>query len=208
MVRWFGTEIKAADVEKTLADKPFVKGLHTHPADNLVCVNYYGQIKDIDIVRKNTAGGNAIILSPAKVVFNLKAAKGAKNVDGKKAGEKVAALKGTLYIDSITGTTTTLYIDPSKFDWKKAQEAAKSEGFDLDSSTHEIVTVSFKFVKEGQVVDPMKKAIVKQKGVMLVLDLNDFKCTLTLFAEKGVKDDVLKNVVVTAGFEAGDVKRE
>ena len=58
VVRWFGNEVKASEVEKALAGKPWVKGLHTHAADNLVCVNYYGELKDIDIVRKNVAGGN------------------------------------------------------------------------------------------------------------------------------------------------------
>lgn len=207
VIRWFG-ETKAADVEKSLTNKSWAKAWHTHPEDNVVCVNYYGEIKDIGIVPKNVAGGNALLVSPTKMSLTFTLAKGVKEGDPKKCREKVAALKGIIHVESLAGSGATLWVDPSKFLWRKAQEAAKSEGFDMTSSSHELVTIGFKFKTEGQLTDPLKKA-TKQKGTLLVVEINDWKGYLTLLTEKGAaKDDVYKKLVEAAGFEAGDVKRE
>ncbi len=210
VVRWFSTEVKAADVEKALDGKSFVKGYHTHADDKLACVNYFGELKDVDQVKKLVAGGNSVIVTPAKVHYTLKPVKGVKDADSKKCRDKVCTVKGTIFVDSASaGTSLTIYIDPSKFDWRKAKEAAKSEGFDIESDTHELITVAFKFTKQGQIVDPLKKEVFKQKGVMFLIQLDDMKGTITVIAEKGnVKDDAFKQIIEKAGFTAGDVTRE
>ncbi len=86
---------------------------------------------------------------------------------------------------------------------------ATREGFDIESDTHELITVSFKFTKEGQVVDPLKKEVLKQKGVMLLVQIDDMKGTVTVIAEKGqVKDDAFKQIIANAGFTPVGVLRE
>jgi hypothetical protein len=209
VVRWFSTEAKAADVEKSLKDKPWVKGMHTHPADQVVCVNYYGERKDMGVVRSTVAGGNSIILSPCKVGFSFKLAKGVKEGDPKKLREKVGALRGIVHTEALSGTSATFYLDPSKFEWAKLAEVCKAEGFDYESTTHDIITIGFDWTKEGQSTADLTKALVKQKGTLIVLEANDWKKYVTLLTERdAVKDDVIKKMVETAGLKPTEIKRQ
>jgi len=210
VVRWYSNEVKASDVEKSLTGKPWVKGFHTHAAEMIACVNYYGEVKDVDVVRKTVAGGNSALMSPAKFSFTFKLAKGVKEGDSKKLRDKVAAVKGILHTESLAGTSATFYVDTGKFDLKKIREAALAEGFDTTCTTHELVTVNFKYAKEGQMAADLAKALVKQKGCVVVVETNEVKgCIIVLTQKEGAaKDDVFKKIVETAGFTPGDVTRQ
>ncbi len=208
VVRWFSPDVKPADVEKALKGKDFVQGVNMRAEEQIVAVNYFGEFRSIDRVRQLVAGGNAVTLSPCKMRLSFRTLKDAKDPSTAKLIEAVRKVRGIEKEESLTGGGASLWVDAQTFNLRTVGAVAGPLGFEVTSETHEAVTIRWEYTAEHQSAEPLFKAVMVLKGVMLSLDFNSMDKRLVVQCEKGsLGDAAIKAAIQKAGFKVPDAKK-
>lgn len=207
VVRWYNPDLKAADVEAALKNKDFVKGVTMRAEEQIVVVSYFGEPPGIDRVRQLVGGGNSVTLSPCKMSLSFPLSKDAKGPDTKKLHEKVRAMKGISREESFEGSRGTWWVDAQIFNPRTVAQVVAPLGYEVTSSTHELWTIGWEYKTPDQPGQPLWKAVMAQKGVMLSVEFDPSAKRMVILSPKGALGDAtLKTAIEKAGFKPGDLK--
>jgi hypothetical protein len=208
IVRWFSPTVKTADIEAALKGKEFVKGYTFRPEEQIVVVTFFGEPREMSKVPPLVAGGDCVMLSPCRIDLSFKLKKDAKG-DAAKMQAKVRSLRGISKEISFSGSAGSWNADLTQFNPRVVGQVVGPLGYDVTCSSHDVATITWEYASEGQIADPLYKAVMGLKGVMMSMEFDSFNKRLVLLTTKnGLNAGAVKTAVTKAGFKfvACDVK--
>jgi hypothetical protein len=140
--------------------------------------------------------------------LSFHAAKDAKSPDLKKLQEKVRAMKGISREEQFAGSSGTWWVDAQIFNPRSVGAVAALHGYEVTSSSHELWTLRWESKTENQPTEPLFKAVLAQRGVMLSLEFDPASKRMVILTPKNAfADSALKAVIEKAGFKPGELKK-
>jgi hypothetical protein len=129
--------------------------------------------------------------------------------DTAKLQQKVRSLRGISKEISFSGSSGSWKADLTQFNPRSVGQTVGPLGYDVSCSSHDMVAITWEYASEGQIADPLYKAVMGLKGVMMSLEFDSFNKRLVLLTTRnGLNAGAVKTAVTKAGFKfvACDVK--